>query len=707
MNIISGNNTHGVYITGTGTNDNIVSGNIVGLNASGTAALGNSSFGINVDGGALRTVIGTNGDGSGDAAERNIISGNSRGIGVDGSTTRLTTIAGNWVGLNVAGTLGIGNNIGGGDGIALTNGTRDNRVGTNADGNSDVLERNTIVGHTFAGIALYNANTSNNVVAGNWVGLNAAGTSTLANGTGVSMDFASGGVGPKNNRIGTNADGIRDDIERNVISGNGLGVLITGNGTTGNVVAGNYVGLSTLGDVSLPNTSSGVTINGSASLNVIDKNFVGGNGGAGIVVDGTNTADNVLTGNVIGLAIDGTTIRSNQRGIQVSSGAVRTRIGTNGDGVNDAAERNVIGGSRELNIWITGSTTLDTVVAGNYVGTTVNGSAAAPNGSGWRGIDVAGGAKNTRIGTDGSNDSFNESERNIVSASSNEGLRITGTGTTGSVVAGNYFGLDSTGTVGIANGGSNIRFDSGSSGTRLGTNSDGIADVQERNVISYSAFSGVSIQDSNNNRVVGNFVGTDVTGTIDIGNRNRGINITTSSNVVVESNLISGNDTIGVALSGTTSIQIRGNLIGTTANGRGLLGNTQQGILVSNGSTLTQIGGVNSADRNIISGNVLDGIRIEGATTTGTVIEGNYIGIGSDGSTDIGNSGAGVFITGSASNIVGGTQPSARNVIAGNRTGQISLSSSNNNQIVGNTIGLDATRSVAIRISQSGNSGVA
>src|SRR5205823_3622281 len=87
---------------------------------------------------------------------------------------------------------------------------------------------------------------------------------------------------------------------------------------------------------------------------------------------------------------------------------------------------------------------------------------------------------------------------------------------------------------------------------------------------------------------------------------------------------------IGIGGSSSDGNVIQGNFVGTDATGTAALGNLSNGISLSDVPN-TIIGGTTAADRNVISGNGapntwLAGIAVNGSGTTGTVIQGNYIG---------------------------------------------------------------------------------
>ena len=152
-NVISGNNGFGVLIYDT--SDVVVQNNYVGVDASGQNGLGNEWDGIGIDGGSGNTIGGT------DEHAGNVVSDNAgQGIavfGVDFPTTTGNVVQGNVVGFSADGETDLGND---GDGIRLLN-------ATNTTVGGPAFEAGNVVGNNDHGIALYNASTTNNVVARN------------------------------------------------------------------------------------------------------------------------------------------------------------------------------------------------------------------------------------------------------------------------------------------------------------------------------------------------------------------------------------------------------------------------------------------------------------------------------------------------------------------------------------------------------------
>jgi hypothetical protein len=279
------------------------------------------------------------------------------------------------------------------------------------------------------------------------------------------------------------------------------------------------------------------------------------------------------------------------------------------------------------------------------------------------------------------------------------------------IVEGNYLGTNVSGTATFMNVG-NPRF--GISVDRANSNTIGGTTAAARNFISGHRIAGVGISsgpgnNSGSNLIKGNFIGTDVTGTSILGNGdgsgfNGNINIDTENNTVGGTeagarNLISGGNPNGISITGAigaNSNLIQGNLIGSNLNGTAALGNVQDGIRKagSNGNTLT-IGGTSSAARNVISGNGRHGILL---TSSGALIQGNFIGTAITGSAALANGGIGIFIDGGSagSHMIGGTTSAARNIIAANGSHGIAIDGSDGHTIQGNFIGTNATGTAAL-----------
>jgi titin len=267
----------------------------------------------------------------------------------------------------------------------------------------------------------------------------------------------------------------------------------------------------------------------------------------------------------------------------------------------------------------------------------------------------------------------------------------------GNIIQGNYIGTDITGTIDLGNGVNGIAISQGSSNNKIGGTAPGM-----RNIISGNGQVGIIIVDSGStgNVIKGNYIGTDVTGTIDLGNSSTGvvIGLGASDNVVGGTevgsrNLISGNDSAGVQIAetGSTGNIVQGNYIGTDVTGTLALGNVYEGVFIAGGATNNIVGGNEAGAGNLISGNNGNGITIADTGTTGNLIQGNYIGTDATGTLSLGNTAEGVVIYIAASgNTVGGTMPKTRNIISGNASNGVTIGvSASDNLVQGNYIGTD------------------
>ena len=192
------------------------------------------------------------------------------------------------------------------------------------------------------------------------------------------------------------------------------------------------------------------------------------------------------------------------------------------------------------------------------------------------------------------------------------------------------------------------------------------------------------------NVVAGNLIGTDVTGANALGNEEIGVTILEGADNRVggsteqERNIISGNTKAGIVISGgnATKNRVLGNYIGTDLAGTGEISNGQVAIQIEGGAFENSIGGTASASRNVIggagdktsSGVVHAGVQISSGARKNSV-HGNYIGTDATGEKALGAH-VGVLLAGGArENLIGGYSPGARNVISGNLFAGISLGS--------------------------------
>jgi titin len=583
-------------------------------------------------------------------------------------------VQGNLIGTNAAGDGGLGNATG----VRVESGAG-NRIGGIAQSAPNVISGNTNVGVEIAGAA-----TTATTVAGNRIGTDPAGTVARANGVGVRV-----GGGSTGNVIGGTTT-----AERNLISGNqNYGVRLTGADTAHNTVLGNYVGTTADGASALTN-GFGIRVDSGASQNTIGgtsaeaRNVISGNDLAGVRIDAAGTTGNTVAGNYVGTDPAGTGKLANGTGVRLASGASNNAIGG-----PTAGAGNVISGNTGNGVEFLNADTEHNTVAGNYIGVDASGSAALGN---HYGVYVPAGPNS--IGTPGAG--------NVISGNLRGGVDIT---SGGNVVAANFIGTDASGTIAIHQTfGVDIHqtFDLFSADNTVGGTT-----ADARNVISGNGV-GVALSETNRNTISGNYIGTDATGSAELGNNNgvsmfRGGFNTIGGTTAGARNVISANTGVGVRLDSTSSNVVAGNYIGTDANGSAALGNGD-GVAVSahqyGGDSYSaignKVGGSTPGARNVISGNTGYGVIFDGGDTnhafTGNAVRANYIGTNAGGDAGLPNGGGVHFLEGRGfyNNTIGGSAAGERNVISGNAGWGVVLSAntynngtSNNNSVAGNYIG--------------------
>jgi hypothetical protein len=307
-NVIGGCTENGIIITGAGEGRHRVWGNYIGTDATGMAALGNGQSGV-VIAGSTRNEIGGLAAGAG-----NVIAGNQQsGVYLLGPGADHNQVLGNRIGVNAAGTAALPNRQ---DGVTLYEAAA-NRIGNCLPGGGNVIS-----GNGEAGVYLGGSSCVSNVVAGNRIGVNAAGTATLSNQWGVAIENA-----PRN-LIGGSAPGAGNQISGNLLAG----ITIQGFTARENRVEGNWIGTDVLGRSALGNQGPGLFI--TAASNYIGAprlgagNLISGNRNVGIALVDPSCQGNVIQNNFIGLAADGQTPLGNElHGIEIQLDASNNRIG--------------------------------------------------------------------------------------------------------------------------------------------------------------------------------------------------------------------------------------------------------------------------------------------------------------------------------------------------------------------------------------------
>jgi titin len=546
--------------------------------------------------------------------------------------------------------------------------------------------RGLVVDGFTSGVGLWLESAGGNTVVGDFIGTNAAGTAKVPNATGVRIDSA-------NNTVGGLTAGAGD-----LISGNGVGVLLTGGGSSGNLVQGCRIGTNAAGTAAVAN-GTGVRFENGALLDTLGGtvaaalNLVSGNTLVGVSIDGPTTQQDSVWGNRIGTDALGGTAIPNGTGVEITNGATLNTVGG-----NSAEFGNVISGNTGSGVHLSGNGVRGNFIRANRVGTNAAGTAKVPNGIG---VALDAGATVNAIGGDA------PPLGNLISGNSQYGLYLTG-GATGDRVQNNFIGTDVTGTLALGNGLDGIFIQNALNltigGTLGGTVSTG-------NLVSGNGGSGVHISGAGatNNRVQGNRIGTSAAGTAAVPNR-AGLTIdmgsqgnTIGGTTAATRNTISGNQFVGVALVGTDTANniIQGNYIGTTSAGTAKLPNGT-GITLLSGARNNTIGGTTASRRNVISGNSFGGLSLGGTGTAANVALGNFIGTDASGTVNLGNGGPGVAaLSGASGNTVGGTTAGAGNFIAFNSGDGVLVDASTGVAIRGNAI--SANGGLGIRLADGGN----
>ncbi len=372
-------------------------------------------------------------------------------IGVEVRDNPNVWVIGNYLGIKPDGATGEGNNFG----VSI-------RSGTNHIGGPQAGYRNVISGNT-AGVEVA-CGSDGNQIQSNFIGLNAAGTSAVANATyGIHICGSSNTVGGD------------EALAGNVISGNtGNGVEIKAEAVlavfpaTGNQLIHNLIGTDVTGMASVQNMQNGVLI--AADGAILSGNTISGNFLDGVLIDAHQGS--LLTGNKIGVNIAGSAFINN-----VGNGITLHNASNNWIGGGGAGAGNVISGNMGAGIKITaegGGSATGNGIQGNKIGTDGGGMIAIPNQVG--------------IFTTGSGNTIGGPSldaRNLISGNYGDGIRIKGSS---NVVQNNYIGTDVGGKNALGNGFNGVRLEGGAANNSIGTDTAG-------NFIAFNTGPGVVLYD--------------------------------------------------------------------------------------------------------------------------------------------------------------------------------------------------------------------
>ena len=649
-NLISGNRLGEVILEGAGAG-NKIEGNFLGTTLVGGGTIGGFS-GVAIRNTAATTVGGVT------PGQRNLIGG---GVAIFGPSASGNTVQGNFLGVVAKGDAEIGS----AKGALLSGGAHDNLIGGTAgtsSGGSCTGACNVVAGVHGDGIVISGSAAINNTVQGNFLGLTIAGFALGNEGAGISVT----GCG--------NLIGGTSEAARNYVGANATGIEVTNLALeacpvgSGNHVEGNYIGVAPNGSSPRGNVGWGVssgpgqfvggpgnTTPGGActgACNLISANTAGGVSVGGETTGAlTDPATTMIQGNYIGTDFEGKrgAVDLGNGGPGISTGGARILIG----GAFPEA-RNIIADNEGPGVDLAGSAIANRV-QGNYIGLDTSG--AVDLGNAGQGVNVGSGP-NLVGGEDAGTG-------NVISGNEGNGVNITGSS---NLVLGNIIGLDASGASRLGNSGSGVRIEF-ITGPPIQDNHIGGTTAGARNVISANGEDGVTITGAidHSNAVEGNFIGTDVTGTVtdpnpsvsgdELGNANDGVYLNagfvggasnaTNGDCDGGCNVISGNGEDGVHMY---TGRVVGNFIGLNVNGAAR-GNKRHGVYMEGpgamvGRVITEIGcdeacASDSHYGNVISANQGAGIFIQQANEF--YINNNLIGTDPSGANGLGTQAGGIM----------------------------------------------------------------
>lgn len=326
----------------------------------------------------------------------------------------------------------------------------------------------------------------------------------------------------------------------------------------------------------------------------------------------------------------------------------------------------------------------DDRISGCYIGTDASGTKPRPNGYGMR---IIAGAHDLTIG------GLTRAERNVVSGNAALGIGLFEC--THVAVQGCLVGLDAHGKAKLPNGVNGVQLAQGATDNLIGGTQPGA-----RNFLSGNNDGGCLIYgyDVSGNRIEGNTIGLDVSGTIALGNGKAGIELNAAQDNRIggleagAGNIIAGNPNGVHLIEDAAQNRVQGNTIGLDASGQTAIANTLNGVLIETKAHDNVIGGLEAGARNVIAGNGATGVGLSNGAYNNRV-QGNFIGTSMAGDAPLYNAHYAVLLAdGAHDNLVGGLERGARNILAaGSPIVFFTGKGTTGNHVEGNNIGVDAT----------------
>ncbi|HWB13392.1 MAG TPA: MBG domain-containing protein [Pirellulales bacterium] len=680
----------GIHVLSAGSA--LIAGNLIGADAGGKTAEGNGLFGVEIE----KVTNDPDNDGDDDIKEDNadtdsdatgsgrpstidggnVISGNlAGGISIHGALAKNNQITNNFIGTQADGISPLGN---GGPGVVIDGGSNGNTIG------SQPKTGNTIAYNAGPGVKI--AQGIDNLIESN---------SIFAN-QGLGIELASGGNANESQSAPVLASaasyGGETFVSGTLTSTPMSSFKIDFYATDQANQSGGPQGQSLLGSVNVTTDS-----NGQASF---DATLAASAATGSLITATASLNDNETSAFSAGLALTPTNpmvliVNTGSDTPDADCGLFTLRqaiVAANAHPGQDVIDFDLPNSDRVIQPQsalpaITDPVIIDGTSQPGYQGlplVEIDGSQA---GAGADGLHITGGGSIVR--------------GLAIHSFSGSGVELSGPG--GNTIEGNFLGTDVTGTSGMPDLGGGA-FVNGAAGGDVFINGSpdnliGGTTAAARNVILALDVTGV---DATGNRIEGNYVGTDLTGTALLSNSGVGVEISAPSNTIGGLTAGAGNVIDGdLGILNASSNVVQGNLIGTDVTGTvNLSPDTGGGIVVIRGDDITSnfsannlVGGTTAAARNIIAG----GVDLSGAAIY-NLVQGNYVGTDITGTASIGASGVSLLSTSAseipAFNTIGGAEPGAGNLISGVGTG-ISLSG-HNNTIQGNRIGTDVTGTKAL-----------